>query len=69
MEYPMPTHQLHFILFLQNQSQTHKCHVPWHLTETGETIPNLPNNRFPDFRLCAPVSFICGYFLGEYPFG
>jgi hypothetical protein len=66
MVYLVPFHQ--FEQF-EKENVTDLGHIPWHLTETGETIPNLPYDSFPDFRFCSSISFVCCYFLCEYSFG
>jgi hypothetical protein len=65
--YPEPDYQ-HRPSRPEFKERTNLDHVSWHLTETGETVPYLTNDSFPDLGFCTTITFLCGDFLAKDPF-
>jgi hypothetical protein len=47
--------------------RTYLDQVTGHLAETGETIPYLTDDGFPNLCLGTSVTLLCSYFLAENP--
>ena len=50
-------------------SKTDLDKVSWHFTETGETVPYLPDNDIPDLGFAHSATVCCGYLLSEQSLG